>query len=225
MVGYVEPNRVFSRNSGLPVSAAEQESISGQPPPGAADDQALLAQASRGDTAALGVLYDRYGRLVFSVALRVIGDRQSAEEITQDTFLRLWQQAARYAPERGSFTAWLLTIAHHRAIDELRGRRGSARRREVLLPEVLPDRHNHDPADLSQLRTDLQSALAELPQAQREAIELAFFGGMSRQEIARQAACPLPTVHTRLRLGMEKLRAILLRGEQSDQRREGRDEP
>lgn len=185
----------------------------GQPPSALNNDQQLLVQAAAGDTAALGTLYDRYGRLVFSVAMRVTGDRQSAEEITQDTFLRLWQQAERYAPERGSLTAWLLTIAHRRAVDELRGRRGTARRREVLLPDALPDSHANDPAALSQLRADLQSALAELPAAQREAIELAFFGGLSRQEIARHADCPLPTIHTRLRLGLEKLRAILLHAE------------
>lgn len=200
--------------------AAAKEPMTGTPTPAVADDQALLARAAGGDTAALGALYDRYGRLVFSVALRVTGDRQSAEEIAQDTFLRLWQQAARYAPERGSCAAWLVTIAHRRAIDELRSRRGASRRREVMLPDLVADDRAPDLADLSGLRADLQSALAELPQAQREAIELAFFGGLSRQEIADQATCPLPTIHTRLRLGMEKLRAILLRGEHEG----GRDE-
>jgi RNA polymerase sigma-70 factor (ECF subfamily) len=179
-------------------------------------DQDLLSHAASGDTLALGALYDRYGRLVFAVALRVTGDRGAAEEVTQDTFLRLWQHAASYSASLGSLPAWLLTIAQRRAIDELRSRRGTIRRREIGLPETLPEHLALDPAALSQLRTDLRSALRELPAAQREAIELCFFGGLSRQEIANRQASPLPTVHTRLRLGLDKLRAILLRGEQPD---------
>jgi len=218
MVRCVQPlNPVFS-SVGHVSPTAEKEFMAATPDLAVADDQTLLIQASAGDTAALGVLYDRYGRLVFSVALRVTTNRESAEEITQDTFLRLWQQSTRYASERGSVVSWLLTIAHNRAIDELRSRRGTSRRREVELPDFLPDQRGLDPTTLAQLRIDLQSALAELPQAQREAIELAFFDGMSRQEIARKAACPLPTIHTRLRLGMEKLRTILLRGERIDER-------
>jgi RNA polymerase sigma-70 factor, ECF subfamily len=179
-------------------------------------DQDLLSHAASGDTLALGALYDRYGRLVFAVALRVTGDRGAAEEVTQDTFLRLWQHAASYSAALGSLPAWLLTIAQRRAIDELRSRRGTIRRREIGLPETLPEHLALDPAALSQLRTDLRSALRELPKAQREAIELCFFDGLSRQEIANRQASPLPTVHTRLRLGLDKLRAILLRGEQPD---------
>jgi RNA polymerase sigma-70 factor (ECF subfamily) len=185
----------------------------GQHPSATTSDQDLLSHAASGDTLALGILYDRYGRLVFSVALRVTGDRGAAEEVTQDTFLRLWQHAASYSAALGSLPAWLLTIAQRRAIDELRSRRGTIRRREIALPGALPEYLALDPAALSQLRTDLQSALQELPQAQREAIELCFFGGLSRQEIAQRTASPLPTIHTRLRLGLDKLRAILLRGE------------
>lgn len=178
-----------------------------------ADDQALLARAASGDTAALGLLYDSYGRLVFSVALRVTGDAGSAEEVTQDTFLRLWQHAAAYSVERGSVVGWLLTVAQRRAIDELRSRRGTSRRREVPIPDLLPTQGGLDPAEIAQLRTDLREALGELPAAQREAIELVFFGGLTRQEVAQRAAAPLPTIHTRLRLGLEKLRAIMLRSE------------
>lgn len=101
-------------------------------------DQQLLKQAAGGDTAALGALYDRYGQLVFSVALRIIGERGSAEEITQDVFLRLWQHADRYNAESGSLVAWRLTITQRRAIDELRSRRYTSQRREVELPDALP---------------------------------------------------------------------------------------
>ncbi|MBC8160712.1 MAG: sigma-70 family RNA polymerase sigma factor [Roseiflexaceae bacterium] len=171
-------------------------------------DQQLLNQAAGGDTAALGLLYDRYGRLVFSVALRIVGERGSAEEITQDVFLRLWQHAERYNAERGSLMAWILTITQRRAIDELRSRRHTSQRREIELPETLP-LGGSDHAQNTQLRTDLQQALSALPAAQREAIEGVFFGGLSRQDMAQRMGSPLPTINTRIRLGMEKLRALL----------------
>jgi RNA polymerase sigma-70 factor, ECF subfamily len=179
------------------------------------DDQTLLRRAATGDTAALGQLYDRYVNQVFSLALRIIGDRGAAEEITQDTFLRLWDNAEHYNAERGSLIAWVLTFARRRAIDELRSRRGSSRRREFSLFEELALDPDTDHATLADLRTDLQRALAELPSVQRQAIEYMFFGGLSPQEIAKRSACPLNTVYTRLRLGMEKLRAIFQRGGQT----------
>lgn len=185
------------------------------PMPG--DDQTLLRQAAAGDAAALGLLYDRYGKLVYSVALRITGDRGSAEEVTQDTFLRLWQHAGRYQAERGSLVSWLLTIAQRRAIDELRGRNGTIRRYEVSLPESPPLQQVGDISGLMQLRLDLQQALADLPAAQREAIELLFFGGLNRREIARRTGNPLGTVHTRLRLGLEKLRSIFLKPDQEQE--------
>jgi RNA polymerase sigma-70 factor (ECF subfamily) len=177
------------------------------------DDHVLLQRAAAGDAETLGVLYDRYGKLVFSVALRITGDHGSAEEITQDAFLRLWDNAHRYQSERGSLVGWLLTITQRRAIDELRSRRGSSRRREVSIPEALPLDERIDHATLTQLRADLQQALAELPSAQREVIEATFFGGLSCREIAQQSSAPQATVYTRMRLGMEKLRTILLGGE------------
>lgn len=189
-------------DSGTPSSAPEWP-----------DDHVLLAQAATGSTEALGMLYDRYGRLVFSLALRITGDRCLAEEITQDTFLRLWQNADRYEAERGRLTAWLLTITRHRAIDALRSRRRTAQQHEVSLPETASA--GLDFSALLQLRTDLQQALAALPPNQREVIELIFFSGMTRQEIAHHTNNPLATVHTRLRLGLEKLRSMLLGDEQS----------
>lgn len=176
-------------------------------------DQELLLQAADGNTLALGQLYDRYGRLVFSVALRIAGDPGSAEEITQDVFLRLWQHADRYRAESGSLVSWMLTITQRRAIDELRSRRSTSRRREVELPEALP-LGERDHAEHTQQRIDVQQALATLPAAQRAVIEGVFFDGLSRQELARRMGSPLPTIHTRLRLGMEKLQALL-----SDERR------
>lgn len=171
-------------------------------------DHQLLQQAATGDTEALAQLYDRYGRLVFSVALRVVGERGSAEEITQDVFLRLWRHANRYDAASGSLVAWMLTITQRRAIDELRSRRYANHRREVELPEALP-LGGGDHAQITQLRTDIQQALAVLPAAQREVVEGFFFGGLSRQDMAQRTGSPLATINTRLRLAMEKLRSLL----------------
>jgi len=171
-------------------------------------DHQLLEQASAGDADALGTLYDRYARLVFGVALRIVGDRGSAEEVTQDVFLRLWQHAARYNSETGKVVSWMLTITQRRAIDELRSRRYASQGREVALPAALPLGEG-DHAQLTQVRADLQQALATLPTAQREAIESVVFGGLTRKELAQRLGSPLPTISTRLRLGMEKLRALL----------------
>ncbi|HEY1014761.1 MAG TPA: sigma-70 family RNA polymerase sigma factor [Herpetosiphonaceae bacterium] len=178
-------------------------------PPAAADsaDGTLLTLIAARDHQALGALYDRYGRLVFSVALRVVGDPGQAEEITQDTFLRVWNHSERYQPALGSPQTWLLTIARRRAIDELRSRRGTIARSEVPLASESP---LPAASEQAHLRVDVAEALGNLPQPQREAVELMFWAGLSRQEIASRTGAPLGTIHTRLRLGLEKLRALLL---------------
>lgn len=159
---------------------------------------------------ATAALYDRYGPIVFSVALRMVGDRGAAEEIVQDVFVGCWRNATRYRPERGSLVTWLLAITHHRAIDELRSRRQQARARESSLERALVHLTPNDPEiEISLLRREVRAALAELPPAQREVIELLYFGGLTRQEAADQLRAPLGTVHTRLRLGMAKLRVAL----------------
>jgi RNA polymerase sigma-70 factor (ECF subfamily) len=176
-------------------------------------DQECLRRLATGDAEVLGLLYDRYGRLVYAVALRITGDTGSAEEITQDVFLRLWQYADRYSAERGSPSSWLVTIAQRRAIDELRSRRGTSRRREVAMPESPPFDDGLDQSTLVQMRVDINEALADLPPAQREAIEMAYFGGLSSPEIARRTGQPLGTITTRLRAGLEKLRVVFRKGE------------
>ncbi|MBC8078454.1 MAG: sigma-70 family RNA polymerase sigma factor [Chloroflexales bacterium] len=174
------------------------------------DDAALLHLLHHQPEEGAAALYDRFGRVVFSVVLRIVGDRGVAEEVTQDVFVSSWRAAAHYRPERGSVIAWLLGIAHHRAIDELRSRRHQARRREDPWEEVRMPAAQHDPAlDLRLLQAEVRAALAGLPVAQREVIELLYFGGLTRQEAANQLRAPLGTVHTRLRLGMAKLRHTL----------------
>jgi RNA polymerase sigma-70 factor (ECF subfamily) len=157
----------------------------------------------------IAALYDRYGRLVFSMALRVVQDRGAAEEITQDVFMRCWRNLDRYQPSQGSLASWLLSITHNRAIDELRSRRGKDARREISDDELQP-RAAIDPGfDEALLRGEIRQALLLLPTAQRDVIELVFWNGLTRREIAERLRLPLGTVHTRLRLGMEKLRESL----------------
>lgn len=180
------------------------------------DDYRLIALMADQPTAAIAGLYDRYGRLVFSVALRIVGNREVAEEITQDVFVSCWRSAAQYRPSRGSVVTWLLSITHHRAIDELRSRQHRYRQNELAW-EHAPAHvlASEEGLDLTLVQSQVREALAQLPADQREVVELLYFGGLSRQEAAERLHAPLGTVHTRLRLAMNKLRAML-RTEASD---------
>jgi RNA polymerase sigma-70 factor (ECF subfamily) len=175
-------------------------------------DEELLALVMRRQEAALGALYDRYGRLVYTIALRITGDRETAEEVAQDVFQNVWQAAGSFQPGLGAFSSWLLGITRHRAIDATRSKRERARAREQPLD---PDWPVADEVGLESevvkgmLRDTVRMALGELPQAQRRAIELVYYGGMTRAEIAEALGEPLGTIKTRLRLGLLKLRDLL----------------
>lgn len=174
------------------------------------DDRLLMELVEQQPALAIAALYNRYGRFVFSTALRIVGDRGSAEEITQDVFLGCWRNAAGYRSQRGSVATWLLSITRNRAIDELRSRRYKNRQRELALDTAGLPPGEDQTADLTIIRAQVRSALATLPTSQREVVELMYFGGLSRTEIADQLRTPLGTIHTRLRLAMQKLRALLL---------------
>jgi RNA polymerase sigma-70 factor (ECF subfamily) len=174
-----------------------------------------MQQLSLRDRHAFEVIYDRYGDLVYSTALRVLRDPQLAEDISQEIFVRLWRKPERYVAERGRFLTWLISVTRNRAVDEVRAR-GRRQRYETASPEEqereLPASEAIDPALNAQLaegRRIVRAALAELPPEQRQVIELAFFGGLTQREIADRLAQPLGTVKTRIRLGMQKLRAHL----------------
>jgi RNA polymerase sigma-70 factor, ECF subfamily len=178
-----------------------------------ASDEVLAALVARRVEAALGAIYDRYGALVYAIALRITGDRQTAEEVVQDVFQCVWQTAATYRAELGNFAPWLSGIARHRAIDAIRSKRERARTREQNIEQMVI----HDPssgpeaeAGRAVLRDAVRSALSELPQSQRQAVELAYYGGLTRVEIADRLGEPVGTVKTRLRLGLLKLRDALL---------------
>lgn len=178
-------------------------------------DEQLMERVRAGDGRAIATLYDRYGVLVFSLALRMLNDRESAEELVQEVFLRAWRQAASYQPGLGRLSTWLLGIARNLAVDELR-RRGARPQRaggdtEERLNQIASPR-NEDPAEqvsAATQRQEIQRALQELPEAQRQVIELAYYGGLTQSEIAERLGDPLGTVKTRMRLATRKLRDLL----------------
>lgn len=172
----------------------------------------LLQRIQQGDEEALLVLHRRYAGLVYSVAYRVLNEQMAAEEVTQDTFLRLWHRADTFDPARGEFVPWLVTIARRQAIDTLRRQQRDPLRDPLLLDDNPDAWENALPADDTQstARHLLLDAAAALPDEQRQTIEMAYFWDMSHSQIAARLGLPLGTVKTRLRLGMEKLRAAWL---------------
>jgi len=178
-------------------------------------DPELLARAATGDQQAFAELYDRSSSLLFTLALRILGDRDEAAEVLQEVYLEVWRKVVRYNPARGSPTAWLVTMTRSRALDRLRSRaaRGYGMTDSIQNTPLtdLPD-GNPGPLQASadlELRALVEKALVELPEAQREALELAYYQGLSHTEIAARLNEPLGTVKTRIQLGMSKLRAAL----------------
>ncbi|HSM71677.1 MAG TPA: sigma-70 family RNA polymerase sigma factor [Anaerolineales bacterium] len=193
----------------------QENTASGQP-----SDEVLAIQVARGDSAALETLYDRHAPTVLAIALRVLGERAAAEDILQETFWRLWKSAGTYQSQRGSFTGWLFRIARNLAIDVYRRRNVRPQTLENLgaeesVFENIPDPDN-DVADQAQsgLRNQqVRDALSSLPREQRQVIELAYYYGMTRQEISEATGEALGTIHTRARLGLKKLRVEFEREE------------
>ncbi len=176
------------------------------------EDLLLVGRLVGRDATALAALYDRYSGPVYSLAFRIVRDPSTAEEITQDVFLKLWRQPDRFDPARGAFASWLLRTAHNRAIDEIRAQRAAnlVADVELALLEVrdeapLPEER----ASLREERTLVRAALGQLPENQRTVLELAYFGGFTQRQIAERTHEPLGTIKTRARLALMKLRSIL----------------
>jgi RNA polymerase sigma-70 factor (ECF subfamily) len=179
-------------------------------------DEQLMDRVRAGDAPALEALYDRYVRQCFGLALRLLSnDTRLAEESVQDVFMKLWSRPDAYSPQKGKFVSWLLSLVHHRCIDELRRRS----RTEVPLEfgesgsrlDTEPD-PEIDPGDQVWMReeqSEILAALDEISPTQREVIELAYFGGLSQSQIAERLKQPLGTVKTRVRMGLQNLRVIL----------------
>ena len=180
---------------------------------GGATDVQLAEQLAAGDVRALEVLYDRYGPLAYSISVRVLGDPGKAEDVVQEVFLKVWTNAARFDAGKGSLRTWLLTAVRNRSIDFLRGR-GAHERSEKEIPEFVPATGSGaDPwreVSRAMEREAVRQAVESLPSEQKQAVELAYFGGYSYPEIADMIRVPLSTVKGRMRLGMEKLHSYLL---------------
>jgi RNA polymerase sigma-70 factor (ECF subfamily) len=157
------------------------------------------------DEQAFETLYDDFHRLVYGVALRMLGDVGGAEDITQAVFLKLWTSPERF--REGNFTAWIIRVTRNRVLDALRGKPS---RSESELPEALPEDETIEEIAFAHLDAErVRSALALLPSEQREPIEMGFFGGLTHEEIARRTSIPLGTIKTRIRSGLNKLRNAL----------------
>jgi RNA polymerase sigma-70 factor (ECF subfamily) len=174
-------------------------------------DRAVLSRIAHGELHALDELYDRYKTMAYSIAYRITNDAALAEDVVQDAFLGAWRNAARYVEGRGSVKTWLLAIVHHRAIDAVRRRRPTAElpEREAVPPAALtlPDVWGEVVAILD--AEAVRGALAVLSEVQREALELAYYGGLTQQEIAERTSTPLGTVKSRMRLGLLAMRRVL----------------
>ena len=177
------------------------------------DDKKVLALIVQSDREALGALYDRYGGAVYSLSMHMLRDSGAAEEVTQDVFFNVWRRASSYNAQRGSVTAWLFSIAHHRTIDELRRRRREQTRVQYGVDlSNKPSDGADDPLDYATAQFEhgqLKDALLTLRTEQRQVVELAYFGGLTHSEIATRLGQPLGTVKTRMRLALKKLREVL----------------
>ncbi|HEX6819428.1 MAG TPA: sigma-70 family RNA polymerase sigma factor [Ktedonobacterales bacterium] len=199
------PARVYHERRGDTLSSVESE------------DVALVARLAGGNEEALGQLYDRYGLAVYSLAVRIVHDGATAEEVAQEVFVRLWRAAASFDPAKGKVLTWLLRITHNLALNEIRRQKSrpvaaTSFDWEVEGAQLADGDVSVDPAAVTGLREQAEQvrrALAQLPETQRKAIELAFYGGLSQAEVALALGEPLGTVKSRIRAGMQRLGEVL----------------
>jgi RNA polymerase sigma-70 factor, ECF subfamily len=178
-------------------------------------DEALVALAARADEGALAELYDRFGHLAYGLALRIVRDPALAEDAVQDAFLTVWRSAARFVPERAKASTWILTLVHRRAVDVVR--KEQPRRAEPI--EVAPQASanvTEDEAWLRLQRARVQDALRQLPDQQREALELAYYGGFTQSQLADRLGEPLGTIKSRMFAGLARLRELLDTGSEEE---------
>src|SRR5262249_27859865 len=172
-------------------------------------DEAVVALTARSDEVALAELYDRYGRAAYGLALRILRDEALAEDAVQEAFLAVWRGAGRFIPEKAKASTWIMTLVHRRAVDLVRG---GERRRADPLPETEPSSGGPSAADSAWLRLErerVQAALAQLPDAQREALELAYYGGFTQSELAERLGGPLGPIKSRVVAGLAPLREVV----------------
>ncbi|MBJ7598688.1 MAG: RNA polymerase subunit sigma-24 [Candidatus Nephthysia bennettiae] len=175
-------------------------------------DPEMVSGLAAGEVEVLRTLYQRYGTLAYSLAVRMLGDHGRAEDVVQDAFIKVWTSAGSFDPNRGTLRTWLLTTVRHRAIDYLRGRPGRERKELELSLELPSHGAGSDPwRDVSESleRQAIRQALGSLPADQRQVVELAYYGGYTQREIAEVVQVPLGTIKGRTRLAMEKLSSYL----------------
>ena len=169
------------------------------------DAAGLMARVRARDADAFETLYDSHHRLVYGIALRILGDVAAAEDVTQAVFLKLWSSPGLFV--KGNFGAWIARVTRNRALDVVRSR---AVRSETEMPDAMPLDDALEDTAFANINADrVRAALAQLPEEQRKPIELGFFGGITHDEIARQSGIPLGTIKTRIRTGLRKLRSEL----------------
>lgn len=174
------------------------------------EDGHMAAQLQRGDASGVEAIYDKYGRLAYGLAYRILNDRTAAEDVVQESFIGLWRNARSYDAQRGNLRSWLLSIVRNRAIDRLRGATRMRAETEIESMERLldvPDAWEAVAAHLE--RKEIRAGFQQLPPAQRQTLELAYFGGYTHLEIAGRMGVPLGTVKGRMRMGLEKMRSFL----------------
>jgi RNA polymerase sigma-70 factor (ECF subfamily) len=172
-------------------------------------DEALVALAARSEQTALAELYDRYGRTAYGLALRVLRDPALAEDAVQEAFLTIWRTASRFMPEKGRASTWILTLVHRRAVDAVRHEQRRRTDSLELAAEPSDEGGVEEDAWLRLQRERVQAALRLLPDAQREALELAYYGGFSQSELSERLGQPLGTIKSRMFTGLARLREEL----------------
>jgi RNA polymerase sigma-70 factor (ECF subfamily) len=188
----------------------------------AQQDSHLVALVAEGDATALEALYDRYGEAAWSLALRILTDQSLAEDVVREVFLSLWREARRFDPARGTVATYLLSTTHHRAVDVVRREENLRRRHRpeealALAPDQPSGLEDEDEVEVAGRRGRIRAALAELPEPQREALMLAYFGGYTQREIASLVGVPLGTVKTRMAAGMRRLKDELREADRQEQ--------
>lgn len=172
-------------------------------------DDAVMAGLAARELGALAVLYDRYGRLAYALAYRILGESAGAEDVVHDAFLSAWRGAGTYRPDRGNARGWLLSIVHHRAVDVLRRKTAFRAAPLEAAAATASDDDTAASAERNVEQAGVRRVLRDLPEAQRRTIELAYFGGYSQAELASLMGVPLGTVKGRVRIGLQKMRRAL----------------
>lgn len=176
------------------------------------EDRTLLRRVIRGDQEAFAALYDRYSAAAFGLAVKICNNRVLAEDVVQEAFLSIWRRAGGFDPERGSVAAYLMAAVHNKAVDAVRHEESQRRRSEEGISDFLAESGGEEVLEAAWLgvrRTQVRAAVASLSSVQREALELAYFEGLTYSEVAEKLGVPLGTAKTRLRDGMIRLRTLL----------------